>query len=42
MVGGVKDKIVSRFKTNITKYYSKPTRDNNVYCGVKEPKKNKN
>ena len=35
----VKDKIVSLFKTNLTKDYSKPTRIKNVYGGGKIPTK---
>ena len=35
----VKDKIMSLFKTNLTKDYSKPTRVKNVYGGIKIPRK---
>ena len=41
MVGCVKDKIVSIFKTSITKDYNKQTSANNVYGSGKEPKKPK-
>ena len=40
-VGGVKDKIVSLFKTNTTQNYSKPTRVKNVYKGSKKSEKSK-
>ena len=41
MMGVVKDKIMSLFRTNITKDYSKPTCVNNVYGGGKKPKRPK-
>ena len=42
-VGGAKGKILSLFKTNTTKEYSKPTHIKNVHGGVKKNKlKNKN
>ena len=34
-----KDKIMNLFKTNTTKYYSKPARAKNVYGGRKKPRK---
>ena len=37
--GDAKDKIMSLFKTNKTKYYSKPTCAKNVYGGRKKPRK---
>ena len=37
----VKDKIISLFKTDKTKNYSKPTRVNNVYGGEKSKKNTK-
>ena len=40
-IGGVKDKIMSLFKTNTTKDYSKPTRFKNAYRGRKKPRKQK-
>ena len=44
-VDGIKDKILkhllSLFKTNITKSYSKPTRARNVYGGQRKPRKTK-
>lgn len=40
-MGGVKNKIVSLFKTNITKYCSIRTRVNKVYGGGKSPRKTK-
>ena len=36
MVGNVKDKIISLFKTNTTKDYTEPTHVNNVYGGGKK------
>ena len=33
MLGGVKDKIMSLFKTDTTKDYSKPAQVDNVYRG---------
>ena len=39
MVGSVKDKIMSLFKTNTTKNYIKPARISNVYGGRKRPRK---
>ena len=33
MVGSVQDKIMSLFKSNTTKNFSKPTRVNNMYGG---------
>ena len=41
MVGGVKDKTMSLFETNTAKDYSKPTCVNNMYEGVKKPRKPK-
>ena len=38
-VGSVKDKIMSLFKTNTTKEYSKSTLAKNVYGGEKKPRK---
>ena len=40
-MGGVKSKIMSFFKTNTTKNYSKATRANNVDGGQKKPRKSK-
>ena len=37
--GGVKGKIMSRFKANTTKDYSKPTSIKNLYDGGKKPTK---
>ena len=34
----VKDKVMSLFKTNTTKNYSKPTRVNKMYGGGKKPR----
>ena len=39
MVGGVKGKIISLFKTNTTKNYSELARDNNVFGVCKKPRK---
>ena len=39
MVGSVKDKIMSLFKTNTTKNYIKPARISNVYGGRNRPRK---
>ena len=41
MVGDVEDKIMSLFKTNTAKDYSKPTHVNHVYEGGKKPRKPK-
>ena len=41
MVGGVNDKIMSLFKTNTSKEFSKTTRVSNVYGGGKQPRKTK-
>ena len=38
-VYGVKEEIMSLFKTNTTKDYSRPTRVNNVYSGGKKSRK---
>ena len=38
-VGGIKNKIMNLFETNITKGYSKPTLINSVYSGRKKPRK---
>ena len=40
-MGGVEDKTMTRFKTNTTENYSKPTRVNNVYRGQKKLRKPK-
>ena len=40
-VDAVKDKIMSLFKTNAIKDYSKPMNTNNVYGGGKKPRKPK-
>ena len=39
MVGGVKGKIISLFKTNATKNYSELARDINVFGVCKKPRK---
>ena len=39
MVGGVKEKITSLFKTKTPKDYNKPTPVNNVFRGEKKPRK---
>ena len=38
-MGGVKDKIMSLFKTNTIKNYRKPTRAKNLYVTGKKPRK---
>ena len=38
-VGGVKEKILSLFKTSTSKCFKTPTRDKNVYGGEKKPRK---
>ena len=40
-MGGVNDKIMSLFKTNTTKEFSKTTRVSNVYGGGKQRRKTK-
>ena len=39
MVGDIRDKITSPFKTITTRNYSKPTHVNNVHGGGKKPRK---
>ena len=41
-VDGVRDKIMSLFKTNTIKNYSKPRRISNMCGGRKKPRKSKN
>ena len=40
-MSAIKDKVMSSFKTNTTKDYSKPKRVNNVYGGDKKNLKTK-